>query len=506
MAEINNAIALQAQAPAFNPLETIGNVSKVQQLLLNNKLLQQQYGSKISGGRALGASIDPATGLPDQAKVGQYYVDHPDEAQYGAEALSQAQQLHSGQLGNQKTQTELSKDQLALSQQRWGAATGVMDGLLSAKQPLTRDDVIGAVKTQMVPLGHFNDPESMNQVIQFAQGIPAPTGNPQVDNANIRAYLTQQSIRSNNALEHINMLMGAPQNVESGPAIINQQVSPLTGAVQINGAIQKGLSPGEAITPNYTVTSPEGVPGIVTKGATAAAGPGGTPAVIPTGPAAGTVESLVDTAQEGVKQANDLTRQARLVPDRRAALSNLTQALKGFTPGPKADLTYQLGALATQFNLPVPKVATGVAAQEEFNKLASQIALAQFSSLGGTGANEQLAATMKANPNQVMSKMGIKNVAALLQGNNDAIDAMNQAWQKYAAVNGKGSYQDFTTDWNKIYDPRVFQYMYMDPSAQRTLIDSLGGKWDPKTKTWGGERGRFERSARIAEQLGWLRP
>lgn len=527
MGEINNAIALQAAPPPYDPLATVGKISGVQAQLLQNKLLQQQYGSAISTGRAISGALDPETGLPDPGKVGQYFSAHPDEAQYAAPAIEKAQAFRTGQLGNQKTSLDIGKADLELSQNRWKVASGVFDGLLASKAPLNADTVLGVVRNDMIPLGHFNDKESMGQVLSFAQGLPESTGNPAADDAATRAYLQRWSLQANNALEHVNTLLGDVTKTDTGPAIVANRLGGLQNGVMPIATFDKGLTPGEktGLTAPLVEQSgpmagvpqarsvgqvfdaygnarapggapdgsapPAGAPGAAPGASGTGAGPAAT--LGPTALAPGKAEAMSVTEQEGAKQAADLTRSARLVPDRRAALANLTQTLKDFQPGPKADLTYQLGALATQFGLAAPKSAKGVAAQEEFNKLASQIALAQFSALGGTGANEQLATTLKANPNQAMSKMGIKNVTALLQGNNDAIDAMSRAWQKYSEANGPGSFQKFTNEWNQHYDPRVFQYLHMDRKAQLEMIGSMTKK----------ELARFKTGADLASALGY---
>jgi hypothetical protein len=92
--------------------------------------------------------------------------------------------------------------------------------------------------------------------------------------------------------------------------------------------------------------------------------------------------------------------------------------------------------------------------------------------------------------------MGNKNIIALLKGNADAISAKNEAWQGWQQAHGPESYGQFSTAFNKVYDPRVFQFQYMKPDQRKEVLDSMSK----------GERNKFMQSTQFALQNNWIQP
>jgi uncharacterized protein YifE (UPF0438 family) len=78
---------------------------------------------------------------------------------------------------------------------------------------------------------------------------------------------------------------------------------------------------------------------------------------------------------------------------------------------------------------------------------------------------------MKANPHEAMSKMGMKNVMALLQGNEEAISAQSSAWNRYQSKHKDDplAYQHFQEGWNRYYDPRAFQADFMKAADLKAM-------------------------------------
>lgn len=486
MAEIDYTIAAKVLPPQFDPLAVAGKALGlqqgqvgIQQGMLNNRLLDQQVQSKIALGRAVTGATN-ASGQTDWNKAMGALAQDPQ----GAFAVPE---LAGTVLDRTLKDLNIDEAELKISGQRWAKIGDTSLALLADQTPLTREGVIKNLTDNLVGSGMFNDAASVGALTNFVQNLPN-------DDAGIRQRLKNMALMSNTTTERINSLMGTVQNTDVGPNIAVTQTSPVTGATRLNTVIDKGLSPSEADTPAYTYKDAQGVEHIVTKREAAAAGPEQAPGGISSGSPYGTAEAAQADATANVAQAQALQQRVAIVPVRRAALSNLVGTLDSFTPGPKADLTYQLGALATMAGTATPKVVTGVAAQEEFNKLAAQIALDQWGSLGGSGSNEQLQTAMKANPNQAMSRLGIKGVVALLQGNEDAIQSQFDAWQKYSAKFGPGSYGKFLKEWNQYYDPRVFQAQHMEPAAVKAMTSKMSA----------AELRKFNRDMAIAEQAGWL--
>jgi len=111
-------------------------------------------------------------------------------------------------------------------------------------------------------------------------------------------------------------------------------------------------------------------------------------------------------------------------------------------------------------------------AQEEFSKFAKQLAIQQTGALGA-GTNDKLEASTGASPNVDLSKLGNEKIIHILQGNEDAIAAKNRAWQSYQQQNGPQSYGKFSTEFNKTFDPRIWQMQYMPRDEQMKIIKGM---------------------------------
>ena len=119
----------------------------------------------------------------------------------------------------------------------------------------------------------------------------------------------------------------------------------------------------------------------------------------------------------------------------------------------------------------------------------------QFQQLGGTGTNMPLGSSMETSPNAALSKMGNKAIIALLKGNADAIAAKRQAWQQWlGAGNGPESYNEFSTAFNKDWDPRAFQLQYLDQNQAKTMLSGMNAN----------EKKDFNRVMNIGVKNGWV--
>lgn len=499
--EIDASIPLNGKAPTFDPLATVGKLQDLQKGAI--ALQQGQLQTRILG---------------QQANANQPSLEA---------ALRQAQ-IGREQVGLTDAQWQMTGNALLPLIQKFGKAGVVVDDKTGKRTTITPADVSEAIGGLLQAGGLGKDPNYVTRATAMITALP--TNDPKA----IMEHLYGAALMSQPTPDRIAQLYGQPTAISTGGETqISRTPSLGGGGIERVGGITNTLSPAEASTPTplmvrnsdgtfspSTVTraqytdlasqgpvassvplsrsglSPEvatapvqtfqnGQPGVVSREALAAA-----PGFVPNAPALGQAEA----AQQNVDQAMQLQKRAAIVPQRRAALSELVGTLDSFEPGPRAELTGQINGLAAQFHLPVSGATSGKAAQDTFNKLAAQIALDQWGTLGGSGSNEQLATSVRANPHDTMSKMGIKNVVALLQGNEDAIAAQNAAWQKYSKVHGPSSYGEFITGWNRHFDPRAFQADHMATAAVKTMEQKMTAK----------ELAAYKRARNFAEQVSQL--
>jgi hypothetical protein len=214
------------------------------------------------------------------------------------------------------------------------------------------------------------------------------------------------------------------------------------------------------------------------------------------GPSLGAQEAA---AVEGKGQAEAglrLQQEAGAAPQQRLFIRELRQTMEGFNPGnPNADWALNMKKLVNANN-PFGNTfdPQKIANQEQFNKAANQLAIAQFKDLNSGGANSTLETTLKSNPNAALSRLGNKGILDLLQGNVDAKERMGQEWQKWKDNNGAGSYGKFQTEWSKAYDPQVFMIPYQSKEEAAKMVNSMTPQ----------ERKVFQNKFNFAVKNGWI--
>lgn len=228
----------------------------------------------------------------------------------------------------------------------------------------------------------------------------------------------------------------------------------------------------------------------------------------PRGPLAGN-EPGFDTATQSEAQtsatmANSLRTAANESPNTRAILRNIKKEVENFTPGPGADYKRFAKSFALA-NLPIPESLkkpgamfdpASIADQESFNKQVYQLAQSQFNAIGGTGTDAKLTSAMHTSPNELMSRYGIKTIVAMLEGNQDAIEAKNRAYNAWRKKPGNGpqKFAEFSEDFNSHFDPRVFQFKYMPQADRQKYFDTMDA----------GEQQDFLRNYNYAKKAGWV--
>ena len=212
----------------------------------------------------------------------------------------------------------------------------------------------------------------------------------------------------------------------------------------------------------------------------------------------GTEQAAGVEGTEQAKRGIELDREAGAVPQQRLFIRELRQTMSGFNPGnPNADWALTMKKMVNTAN-PFGNTfdPQKIASQEQFNKAANQLAMAQFKDLNSGGANSTLETSMKSNPNATISRLGNKGILDLLQGNVDAKERMGQEWQKWKEQNGPGSYSSFQNEWQKRYDPQVFMLPYMSKSESDKMLNAM-------TKN---EQAQFLSKMAFALKQGWIQP
>jgi hypothetical protein len=463
----------------------VGQINQVQSGILNNKLLGQQIGGKIALGQAITDATDPKTGKTDFQKAVSNLAQNPK----GAFAMPEfsAQVLERALKENQVQVSDLDK-----TQKKMTAVGDLLLGVLAGKEPLTAE-----MMTKRIKEGLFDSGVLAEQDLPLAASFLQQLGDDPTKNrlAAMRLY-TQTHANS----EGLATLLGQFTNVDTGPVITPTRTSPVTGETQTGTPIAKGYTPEKLAELVEVIDPVTRAPKRVTLGSLLGIAPGDQSAAInttgvQTGLAPGVAQAAGTAAEGSAQQAQELMVAADRVPINKGALNNIRDQLKTFTPGPKANWTLLIGQLAQQLGVATPKITEGVAGQEEFNKLATQFINAQVGALGGTGTDSKLDSAMKGTPNEFMSKMGIQNVTSLMLGLEDATAAKASAWQKWMA-SGKGAetYGQFQTQFNKLYDPRVFQAQYMTDKQRQLMLSGM-------TKD---ERTKFQNAFTFAQKAGWM--
>jgi hypothetical protein len=432
-----------AQQP--NPLQTIGQFAQTQNALNTNKLfpfqLQQQQQAAQSG----------AVGLAQKIRQAAYQ---------GLVPL-----LAGGPITHNSATTRLGALEAA------GIPTaGVIQEIMAAG-PQGDGPGFNDFMRALITSGAQMDP-------QTAVGMVTPQMGP--------------TIQTGNAIQ---------------PTTLSPAGSPTPGQITpAGGSYTMGLTPGEAAQPVQVGTeagtgraimaplgsSPfgtgryPGAPG-AQGGAPGSAGvthPAGAapsaPAGIPMGLPVGEPEAMTAAAKPAGDAAGALGASANDIPMRQAQLTAMLGDLTNASTGPMTpDYSTVMGRL-TQLGVAPPSGAQRQASRENFEKMASQFAQQQASKLGII-TNDKLGTALTSNPNAAFTTLGNQGVIHILQGNEDALNAKNQAWQ--ASGENPANFFKWSQQFNQNFDPRVFWYTRMAPTERRELYSGMSPQDQKKFQT-----------------------
>lgn len=448
-----------AQPNVFGQMKDMIGVSSA---VTQNKLLQMQLLGKQVGGTVLQQALDPVTGQVDYPKLLKLLQDNPGGFAAAPEILPTATTIKGGQIANTQSNQNLANSSVSNAGAILGAVVAGKSG------PVSRDDVQDAI-LRGIATGRIQP----NVGKAMLQGIPA-------DDKDVRAWAAGAWVQS---LPPELQTAAAPGSPTAGGAPTQQ-----TGAQFVAQSVG-GVKPATVPPPGGGPGAAGGAPSAVSTPAGGAAAPG-----VVVGQSPATVAAQGPIGANSATQFNSLINLGDSYPLRVAALGNMTADLEKAFSGPlTADLQKAIAGFNQAFGTNF--AAENVAATERFNKLANQIASQQAAMLNTTDQNTMIA--MGANPNSNLSKLGNQYVIAMLKGNEDAIRIKAAAANKYLNAEGgdPAKFGAWSTEFNKGFDPRVFQSVYMD-DAQKT--EMLAGM---KTEA---EKKAFRDKYNQAVERGWI--
>lgn len=439
MAEVDPSIYKNVAVP--DPMGNVRGLVDLSTAVTQNKLARMGVLGKQAGGQILQESLDPNTGQMDlNALVGRLRSD-PRGWAAAPEILPGAITMQGGQLTNATTKQNLNQAGFENLGATWGSR------LAQTKGPLDPSELEGDVYDLMAQ-GRM--PADLGKAI--VRGMPR-------DPAEARAYAAGGYISSLPA-----QFAASPAPAAPGP----------------------GGAPRQQTAGQFVAESTGGgraAPAATTGGVTT----GLTPAAAAAQPVSGDFNA---------KQGNAVLALGNDVPNRLAMLDNMAAEAEqmGNLAGPVSDQIANLIAstnqmFGTSINL------EGVAAKDRFDKIANQIALAQSGALGVTDLTTRT--SMGANPHSSMSPLGIKGNIALLKGNELAIQAKAAAYQNYLSNGGSPEhYSQWSLEFNKHYDPRVFQTAFLSNDEVSQLFKTMSKS----------EIDKFKNDYNFAAKNGWIPP
>lgn len=450
-------VASKVGGTQFDPAKTIGEYANIQNQFNQNKLFQ----AKSLAGQYLARSTGP-DGTPDLGQFTQAIQNDSRTGPFAADILADAQQLHGAGITNRQNTQNLAASGIANLRKVAGTA-----GVSSPTGDATENKnnaikaILGGIGTLYTQdqaadfLGNLGD-NVRASVISGDAGTAAQTaltGTPET-----------VSTGAHNKAVSVNPFINTRQDMSGNAADVAMETSP-----EFKGTRVGGINPQtqESFTvPQGSVTQPSGE-GKVVPGLTGQHGE------IQTGLAPGEAEAAAVPKKAAADQLADLNTTAAGSMNRKTLLKELLSAQGDFRSGPGAGkwstfVTEANRILGTNFD------GSSVPSQQVFSKIAAQLTAQQLKTSGLAPTNEQAQLAQLMNPSNEYSPEANKQVAAILLGNEDLIQAKEAAAKHWTGRGGKASnFNDFQTEFNNAADPRYFQEQYMTPQQVQQMHKSM---------------------------------
>lgn len=505
MAEIKNLYDGQGQGT--NPLDLVGS---------------------LAAGRAIQDSLDDQ-GNVDQGKFsGLIKQGGPMAALHAIPTLTAIQQLRqAGHITDQEAANAETAQGTAQLQKAdiWQKRWGMMDAVaypLRGKKDLTRKDIFDAAASlltqpEAVRLG-ITMPMIMENIVNK---MPKGKDGQPPSSAELGSWLDRQHGIVLGAAERMGAYSPQVQYVDDGGTLRPKDINPRspTFGKTIAPNVAKQVDPGTQVFPEgggapeyaggrgenepFTDINPaagqggaQGAPAAQSGSVTEQTAPNTSSKPLKAANPPGFNEASNSEAANSADMGNELTKAADSSPQRKALLGNLKDLSKKFDSGPGADLIRAGKSFAnarTGVNLFDPKT---IAAQDEFKKQSVQLAQQQFAAIGGTGTDAKFNSAYETSPNETLSNMSNEGIISLLQGNEDALNAKFDEWRAWRkAGHGPNTGPEFQQQFNKSFDPRVFQFKYLSPESRQQYLDNMDNDDD---------RRKFLRDIKAAKLRGWV--
>jgi hypothetical protein len=434
--------------PPVDPIAAANGMMNV----LTQMNANREFQSRQAAGRAIGGATSPLTGETDLNKAFAAMAQDPRAAL----ALPEMKQA---QFSLQAAQQDMAAKQTAAANSWLAPVLGMRDktGRLTA----TKEDVLNALRD-----GHQVGQIPDQQFLNWSMTIPD-------DPSKIEGFLQRRVLQQMSPAEQMGYGYGTGGMTVNDLSAPTQFPNPANPLQTISGTRRQYLQtvggmPGSPAAPGAPrptqpmpapAASASAVAPIVQPAAPRMPGP-------IAGPLPGQAEAATSTAQNAAEQGNNLSLAAEHARDQMTLLKNMGQDIEDFDSGRSTKSVTRLKEFFGRYGLDWDPKTT--AAAEAFMKVASQVASQQ-----NAHTDMQLETQKSANPNEEMSKLGIKRVLAMLQGNADGVMLKNRVWQAYKKNHGPEAYQTFSTSFNQKFDPRLLYGKYMSDEEARGFVKSI---------------------------------
>lgn len=463
-----------APIQAANPLEMAAQGISLKNALLGNQIRQTEFNSRKATGAAYAHNYNALTGQYNMPGV-QAEMGSTEAGQYG---LPEAVTTIRSQQG-QQTSNDAAQLGLATASRN---AIGSVLSFVGSNPDSAHLDAGSRMAKAVLPKSQWGQVDAIvQQISQNPDGIQG--GVKQLVNS-MQSAPDQQG----------NTYGTAGATLDNGQQVIvgNQGSAINGGHFQPTTTVQKQVSPEFNYTP-VTITGPDGTPRIVPRGQVVGSEkptvppevmgsgrypntqtPSGGDSSGPqqggyvVGPPAGQVQAQQATAEASAKSANALMDAAAQRNDRLAMLQNMESDLSGFNSGPGYERIRKIASLINNIS-PFQIDESGIESAQGFNKWAQQLANAQAQALGASDA--RLSAAEHGNPNSGLQEGTNRLMIHQLMGNEDAINAKTQAWQKSGLP--ASQFLQWNQKFNQNFDKRAFQLLRMTPAEQQDAFKAM---------------------------------